>query len=447
MVRRKLIVLSAVVAFGLLGRLALAEIPEEPRALLPQEAQAVHLGVASCASSVCHGKAEASSTRRVWLTEFRIWQARDPHATAYDTLLSEDSAIIAEKLGIEDAFTAEVCLDCHSDNVAVERRGQRFQLSDGVGCEACHGGSEKWISSHTRDGTPYAENLNKGMYPAAAPEAKAALCLSCHLGTSSKFASHDIMGAGHPQLLFELSSFSANQPMHYAIDADYVARKGDYTASDYWLHGLGEAATATLDLLNNSSFDADSIFPELAFYQCDGCHKKTDQSSRGVSDRHSMFPSGSVRLNDTVIRLFLDVAAALDVDAAVLALNRLDALVLAAGTKRQDLASTQRALAETLAEVRQALVGRAISRADLLRVRERALILATSEKASYFSYSFNLFLTVSHLNAELNDGLLSDDDIGAWFSTVELESNYSPREFVNLAALLLQRVQFAESHW
>lgn len=447
MVRRKLIVLSAVVALILLGRVALAEIPEGPRAVLPQEAQAAHLGVASCASSVCHGKAEASSTRRVWLTEFRIWQVRDPHATAYDTLLSQESAVIAQKLGLEDAFTAEVCLDCHSDNVAVERRGQRFQLADGVGCEACHGGSEDWISSHTRDGTPYTENLNKGMYPAAAPEAKAALCLSCHLGNSSKFASHDIMGAGHPQLLFELSSFSANQPMHYAIDADYIERKGDYTATDDWLHGMGEAAIATLDLLRDAPFDADSIFPELALYQCDGCHKKTDQSSRGVSDRQSMLPSGSVRLNDTVIRLFLDVAATLDVDGASFALKRLDELVLAAGMKRQDLASTQRALAETLADVRQALVGRTLSRADLLRVRERFLILATSEKASYFSYSFNLFLTVSHLNAELNDGLLSDDDIEAWFRTVEFESSYSPKEFVAVAAVLLQRVQLEGSHW
>lgn len=440
MVCRKLIVLGAAFGACLLWRTAMAETVERGHAELPQQAQALHLGVASCASSVCHGKAEASQTRRVWLTEFRVWQVRDAHATAYDTLLTEESATIASRLGIADASAAGVCLDCHSDNVAGELRGPRFQLSDGVGCEACHGGSEGWISAHTSDTVTHAENISNGMYPTAEPKARAALCLSCHLGSASKFASHDIMGAGHPQLLFELSAFSDNQPMHYAIDEDYIKRKGAYTPTDYWLHGLGEAATVTLDLLTDPQFDTDAIFPELAFYQCDGCHQQTDQSSRGIGNRRSMLPSGSVRVNDTVIRLFLEIAATLDIDGASTALLALDQFVFAASMNRQDLLVSQHALREALAGNRQALTNRAISRVDLARIRERFLRLATTEKASYFSYAFNIFLTVTHLNAALDDDSLSDDDMRTWFKTVNVESTYNPRDFAEVAAVLLPRV-------
>ncbi|MGK0321912.1 MAG: hypothetical protein ACI9JP_004111, partial [Granulosicoccus sp.] len=34
------------------------------------------------------------------------------------------------------------------------------------------------------------------------------------------------MGAAHPRLSFELDLFTANQPAHYSVDADYMARKG-----------------------------------------------------------------------------------------------------------------------------------------------------------------------------------------------------------------------------
>ena len=83
-----------------------------------------HLGVASCASSVCHGKLAEQEQENVWLNEFRIWSNEDRHARAYKTLLNKDSKRIARNLGLANAHTADICLDCHADNVPAEKRGK-----------------------------------------------------------------------------------------------------------------------------------------------------------------------------------------------------------------------------------------------------------------------------------------------------------------------------------
>ena len=108
---------------------------------LPQYAPQYHLGVATCASGVCHGSVRAREATAVSQNEYVIWSRRDRHRAAYNTLLTDQSKSIAKNLGLKNAHEADMCLDCHADNVAVENRGERFQISEGFGCEACHGGS------------------------------------------------------------------------------------------------------------------------------------------------------------------------------------------------------------------------------------------------------------------------------------------------------------------
>ena len=110
-----------------------------------------HLGVASCATSVCHGKLSPAPGKHVALNEYQTWTREDRHAQAYRTLELAESKRIAANLGLPSASTAKICLDCHADNIPSEKRGPKFQVSDGVGCEACHGGSEKWIETHAAE--------------------------------------------------------------------------------------------------------------------------------------------------------------------------------------------------------------------------------------------------------------------------------------------------------
>src|SRR5580658_5280227 len=76
-----------------------------------------HLGVASCATSVCHGKQSAQTGRDVALNEYVIWLEQDRHSQAYRALDNARSRGIAANLGLASATTAKICLDCHSDNV------------------------------------------------------------------------------------------------------------------------------------------------------------------------------------------------------------------------------------------------------------------------------------------------------------------------------------------
>ena len=55
----------------------------------------IHLGVASCATGVCHGKLLPQKDKNVWLNEYRVWSADDQHARAYQTLQSPLSKAIA----------------------------------------------------------------------------------------------------------------------------------------------------------------------------------------------------------------------------------------------------------------------------------------------------------------------------------------------------------------
>ncbi|HTU59780.1 MAG TPA: multiheme c-type cytochrome, partial [Polyangiales bacterium] len=142
--------------------------PAAMKLLLPYEAPNKHLGVATCSSSVCHGSVKSkSSSYDVQLNEYVTWSHDDSHAKAYSVLKSERSRVIAAKLGLPNAYDAKICLDCHADNVAAAARGKEFNITDGIGCEACHGGAEKWIESHTMKTTSYEDNLKNGMYPTA----------------------------------------------------------------------------------------------------------------------------------------------------------------------------------------------------------------------------------------------------------------------------------------
>lgn len=270
-----------------------------------------HLGVATCASSTCHGATERATGSDVWLNEFSRWQEYDPHATAaFQALQGAEGQAIARKLGLGDATAARVCLDCHADNVAEAMRGERFQLDDGVGCEACHGGAEQWISSHADPGASHADNLARGLFPTEDPVRRAELCLSCHMGVPERMITHRIMGAGHPRLSFELDTFTWINP-HYEIDEDYIARKGEFNGVRDWGVGQGVAADNALRILLSDQHGWNGIFPELVLFDCHACHRRMD-GNRWAPRQGTGLGPGVVRLNDANLVMFRHVLAAID---------------------------------------------------------------------------------------------------------------------------------------
>ena len=277
---------------------------------IPQYAEKMHMGVATCASGVCHGSIRARSATNVLQNEFVTWSRLDPHSNAYNLLFNEDSRRIARNLGLSNAHEAGVCLDCHADNVPTKRRGPKFQLSDGVGCESCHGGSESYLSSHTDPNQSHAQNIEDGLYPTDNVVARANLCFSCHMGDQNKIASHEIMGAGHPRLSIELDTFTALEPPHYLVDSDYRERKWKEDSVVVWAVGQLQAARKTVLLIEEHLSNRDDRFPELSLFDCHACHHPMSdikwQQKRTVG-----LPPGSVRLNDAGLSMILPMVEVL----------------------------------------------------------------------------------------------------------------------------------------
>jgi hypothetical protein len=396
-----------------------------------------HLGVASCASSVCHGATQAFKESNVMQNEFALWQEFDPHATkAWQALTGAEGQAIARKLGLGDATTAKVCLDCHADNVPAEKRGEKFQLADGVGCEACHGGSELWISSHAEKSATHADNLAKGLYPTEDPVKRAELCLSCHMGTTDRMITHRIMGAGHPRLAFELDTFTWLNP-HYQIDDDYIARKGDWNGVRDWAVGQGVAAANLLDVLLDEQAGFQGIFPELVLFDCHACHKPMSAGKWAPRQGTGLGP-GAVRLNDSNLVMFRLVLAVVDKGASDRLLAQTRALHQATLRDRAATLAAARALRDTIRSELPKVGAHAFDEGALSPIL--ASVLADAERGEFrdFAAAEQAAMAVqSVVVAFKNAGALDEarsktlqTRVDALYATVDREDAYAMGPFV-----------------
>jgi hypothetical protein len=285
-----------------------------------------HLGVASCASTTCHGQAKAATAGNIQANEYLIWSRFDPHAGGYALLFEERSRLMAKRLGLEAAHEAPDCLACHSDAVPRDQQGPKFQRDDGIGCEACHGGAERWLTSHYapaatsgRDGkAQHAANIANGLVPLEKPATRAKACLGCHVGDATKrFATHRMMAAGHPRLSFELDTFTelwrtAGGRQHYLRDADYAARKLVPASIEVWSQGLVHLALQQTGIVQ-ARYGAGGALPDFALFNCYSCHREMrlarwQDKGRDESPAPGGEP-GQLRFDDSALTL-LEVALA-----------------------------------------------------------------------------------------------------------------------------------------
>ncbi len=347
--------------FAWLASDAMAQAPG-----LPQYGNDKHLGVVTCAGSTCHGATKPWQDAKIAQDEFVVWQRKDKHARAYKVLLNEESKRIARNLGLDKpAHEAKICLDCHADYPAEDKRGGRFQLSDGVGCEACHGGSERYLGPHASGQNTRQQNLDAGLYPTEVPESRAALCLSCHLGSDEKFATHRIMGAGHPRISFELDTFTELQPAHYKIDEDYKKRKQVYSGVQVWAIGQLTAAEKFLKLMTSSKYQGTGPWPELAFYDCQACHHSMSDKRWRPRELTRALGPGVVRLNDANFLILSQMAGRIAPDLGQRYKRAVQELHAATVDSKAAVQSAAARLAEVTADLRATVVGHSFSAQDM----------------------------------------------------------------------------------
>lgn len=420
---------SGRLVFALVGLLLL------PQSLLafPQIDAQKHLGVATCASSVCHGKGKPVDNENVMLNEYRTWSTEDPHARAYQTLLSKESKRIARNLGLKSAHTAKICLDCHADNVPADKRGPKFQINDGVGCEACHGGAELWIESHTEEGVTHQQNLAKNMYPTENGLERAKLCLSCHYGTKDKLANHKIMGAGHPRLSFELETFTANQPAHYRVDQDYRERKGEFSGFTMWMVGQLETAKSSLELMEAYLVSEDQLVPELYFYDCHACHHPMSDVRWQPTAAKAGIPPGVIRLNDANFLMLLELTRVVlpaktnALKSAIVGLHK------GSLTTKAALKSSVARLAAVINEIDQSVTRSSYSTQQIKAVRQRLLVQAAAGEYRDFSAAEQAFLAIESISITLKQDAALEKQLNSLYDTLNNEDRFNPQQFKTVA--------------
>jgi len=246
---------------------------------MPEPAK--YIGPGSCAATSCHGSVKPVAGSRIYQNEYSTWILYDKHSRAYGALTGEVGERMARilKLGSKSE-EAQKCLACHALYTTPDQRGRPFEMADGVSCENCHGPASAWLGPHTTKDWPHEKSVAMGMHDTRNVIHRSEKCLECHLGTKNKFVDHEMIAAGHPDLYFELDSFSAVMPRHWKIPRESAPGKAEETAA--WLGvrdwGTGQAVQlrAEMDRLiwraRNERYDKKDVWPEYSELSCFACH-------------------------------------------------------------------------------------------------------------------------------------------------------------------------------
>jgi hypothetical protein len=244
---------------------------------------------------------------RVPQNEYLIWSQKDKHAKAYAVLSERSLETHREEPRLADAEHAPLCLDCHADNAPADRRGPQFQLSDGVGCEACHGGAEELARRPSRRRRPPDQPRRRDVPDRPAAGARRAKCLSCHLGDDKRFVTHRMMGAGHPPMPFELDTYTAIEPAHFVVDQSYVERKGRPNDMQIWAVGQAVDVKLRMDLILDPKNAPKGINFELSLFDCQSCHHSMSELQWRARASTGL-PPGRIKLYDATAVMLRVVA-------------------------------------------------------------------------------------------------------------------------------------------
>ena len=223
-----------------------------------------YIGAGSCSATACHGGVQPKTITSVQQNEYSIWVVQDSHAKAFRSLQNPVSLRMGKILGIGKPESATKCLACHALSVPAAQKGRDFDIGDGVSCESCHGPASGWLGPHTTKDFPRARSVALGMYDTSELLRRSEKCLTCHLGTKDKEVDHQMIAAGHPDLVFELDSYSAIMPPHWkpVAETNYGVKT--------W--GVGQAVKLREALNRLGRRARGPVWPEYSELDCFSCH-------------------------------------------------------------------------------------------------------------------------------------------------------------------------------
>jgi len=238
-----------------------------------------YVGAATCASGTCHGSVEPRDLYKVKQNEYFIWLKQDRHTQAYNVLLTDKSARIMRNLKIKTkANESKICLDCHTMNVPKSVQANTIDFVEGISCEACHGPAGGWLSQHTAEGWTHEQSVKAGMRDLRGLDNRAKNCLACHLGDATKSVNHDLIAAGHPDMIFELDNYTAVMPPHWTPNTTKSKQSGDIEPTGAKAWAVGQAASFREGMLQMARRARSNHWPEFADMNCYACHHSLKDS-------------------------------------------------------------------------------------------------------------------------------------------------------------------------
>jgi hypothetical protein len=215
---------------------------------------------------------QARTETSVQQNEYSTWVVKDRHARAFAILSNDVARRIARIMDLKPADQEPRCLGCHALNVPEAQRARTFDATDGVSCESCHGPASNWLGKHTEKGWTHEQSVSVGMKDLRDPAHRAENCLRCHLGDEDNSVDHELIAAGHPDLVFELAAFTAAMPKHWKE----AGEKPNTQAPDPWYDvralTTGEAVELQQQLLRVARNTQTTMWPQYGDLDCFACH-------------------------------------------------------------------------------------------------------------------------------------------------------------------------------
>jgi hypothetical protein len=120
-------------------------------------------------------------------------------------------------------------------------------------------------------------------------------CLECHLGSEKKFVDHEMIAAGHPDLYFELDSFSAVMPRHWKEPRESApgkpAEDPNWVGVRNWSVGQAVQLRAAMERLVwranvEEGAGKKNIWPEYSELSCVACHHALGPAQNSWRQEH-----------------------------------------------------------------------------------------------------------------------------------------------------------------
>ncbi len=383
-----------------------------------------YIGAGGCASSNCHGATSPASPdeSRILGYEYTVWSVRDKHSQAYSVLSDKRSKRMAQILGIADAAASNRCLDCHAVGSPEKSR------SDGVACEGCHGPAEQWLGPHVAEDQSHEANVSLGMIDTKSPELRAALCLECHIGTPQKTVDHELIAAGHPDLVFELDTFSAALPMHWRP----VAPTPGNTLPTVRDFAIGQA-TALSVAMRQLATAATTHWPEFAELECYQCHHDLTRDSWRIARGYSGRKAGSLVVNSSRSMVLDVVVSQIAASRSGALRGALDGLTKAVSENFAN-GSAIASAARSVQSQAEALAG-AFAGQDFTRAQAQSIVQGLSSKAGTIANAGVQSAEQSTMALDTIAAAVADDNlqlktaIKGLYDYLEHPSTYQPGEY------------------